>query len=73
MKLAKTGKKKTGKFGQGKYTIVQNIVALQHVGPMWIQVCIRHSGVYRGHYRYVKGRLFVSYKSYFVLLKYMIG
>ena len=30
---------------------------------MWIQVCIGHSGVYRGHYRPrdVKGRLFVSY------------
>ena len=28
---------------------------------MWIQVCIEHSGVYRGHYRDVKGRLFVSY------------
>ena len=33
----------------------------------------RHSGVYRGHYRDVNGRLFVSYKSYLVLLKYMIG
>ena len=40
---------------------------------MWIQVCIGHSGVYRGHYRDVKGRLFVSYKSYLVRLKYMIG
>ena len=40
---------------------------------MWIQLCIGHSGVYRGHYRDVKGRLFVSYKSYLVLLKYMIG
>ena len=40
---------------------------------MWIQVCIGHSGVYRGPYRDVKGRLFVSYKSYLVLLKYMIG
>ena len=40
---------------------------------MWIQVCIRHSEVYRGHYGDVKGRLFVSHKSYFVLLKYMIG
>ena len=39
---------------------------------MWIQVCIRHSGVYRGHYGDVKGRLFVSYKSYLVLFKYMI-
>ena len=39
----------------------------------WIQVCIGHSGVYRGHYGDVKGRLFVSYKSYLVLLKYMIG
>ena len=27
---------------------------------MWIQLCIGHSGVYRGHYRDVKGRLFVS-------------
>ena len=26
---------------------------------MWIQVCIGHSGVYRGHYGDVKGRLFV--------------
>ena len=33
---------------------------------MWIQVCIGHSGVYRGHYRDVKGRLFVSYKLYLV-------
>ena len=49
---------------------MQNLVALQHV---WIQVCIGHSGVYRGHYRDVKGRLFVSYESYLVLLKYMIG
>ena len=40
---------------------------------MWIQVCIRHSEVYRGHYGDVKGRLFVSYKSYSVLLKCMIG
>ena len=32
-----------------KYTIVQNIVAFQH-DCMWIQVCIGHSGVYRGHY-----------------------
>ena len=40
---------------------------------MWIQLRIGHSGVYRGHYRDVKGRLFVSYKSYLVLLKYMIG
>ena len=40
---------------------------------MWIQVCIGHSGVYRGHYRDVKGRLFVSYNSYLVLLKYIIG
>ena len=31
--------KKTGKFDQGKYTVVQNLVALQHV-----------CGVYRGHY-----------------------
>ena len=40
---------------------------------MWIQVCIGHSGVHRGHYGDVKGRLFISYKSYLVLLKYMIG
>ena len=40
---------------------------------MWIQVCIRHSGVYRGHYKDVKGRLFVSYESYFGALKYMTG
>ena len=40
---------------------------------MWIQVCIRYSGVYRGYYRNVKGRLFVSYESYLVLLKYMPG
>ena len=39
----------------------------------WIQVYIGHSGVFRGHYGDVKGRLFVSYKSYLVLLKYMIG
>ena len=31
---------------------------------MWIQLCIGHSGVYRGHYRDVKGRLFASYESY---------
>ena len=40
---------------------------------MWIELCIGHSGVYRGHYRDVKGRLFVSYESYLVLLKYMTG
>ena len=40
---------------------------------LWIQVCIGHSGVYRGHCGDVKGRLFVRYKSYLVLLKYMIG
>ena len=40
---------------------------------LWIEVCIGHSGVYRGHCGDVKGRLFVSYKSYLVLLKYMIG
>ena len=40
---------------------------------MWIQVCIGHKGVYRGHYRDVKGRLFLRYNSYLVLLKYMIG
>ena len=37
--------KKSGKFGQGYYTIVHNLVALQHV----LQVCIGHPGVYRGH------------------------
>ena len=37
----------------------------------WIQLSIGHSGVYRGHYRDVKGRLFVSYESYVILLKYM--
>ena len=30
----------------------------------------KHSG---GHYSDVKGRLFVSYQSYLVLLKYMTG
>ena len=40
---------------------------------MWIHLCIGHSGVYRGHYGHVKGRLFISYKSYLVLLKYMIS
>ena len=40
---------------------------------MWIQVWIGYSGVYREHYRDVKGRLFVSYESYLVLLKYMTG
>ena len=35
---------------------------------MWIQVCIGHSGVYRVHYGDVKGRLFVNYKSFLVLL-----
>ena len=40
---------------------------------LWIQVCIGHSGVYRGHCGDVKGRLFLRYKSYLVLLKYMIG
>ena len=43
-------RRKTGKFGQGIYTIVQNLVTLQ--------VCIGHSGLYRGHYGDVKGRLF---------------
>ena len=33
---------------------------------MWIPVCIGHSGVYRGHYSDVKGRLFVSYESYLI-------
>ena len=40
---------------------------------MWIQLCIGHSGVYSGHYRDVKCRLFVSYESYLLLLKYMTG
>ena len=40
---------------------------------MWIQVCIGHSGVDGGHDRDFKGRLFFSYKSYLVLLKYFIG
>ena len=40
---------------------------------MWIQVCIGHSGVYRGHYRDFKGSLSFSYESYLVLLKYMKG
>ena len=40
---------------------------------MWIHICIGHSGVYRENYGDVKGRLFVSYKSYLMLLKYMIG
>ena len=66
-----TGKKKTGKFGHGR---IHNCVESSDITVcMWIQVCIRLSGVYRGHYRDVKGRLFVSYKSYLVLLKYMIG
>ena len=60
-----TGKKKTDKFSQGNYTDSSGITAC-----MWIQVCIGHSGVY---YRNVSGRLFVSYKSYLVFLKYMIG
>ena len=64
--------KETGKFGQGIYTIVQNLVTLQHVYTC-IQLCIGHSGVYRGHYRDVKGRLFVSYESYLVPLKCMTG
>ena len=38
---------------------------------MWIQVCIGHSGVYRGHYGDVKGRLFVSYVSYLVIHYYI--
>ena len=36
-------------------------------------MCIEHSGVYRGHYKTVNGRLFVSCESYVVLLKYMTG
>ena len=40
---------------------------------MWIEVCIGHSGVHRGHYGDVKRRLFFSYESYLVLLKYMTG
>ena len=44
-----------------------------NTASMWIQVCIGHSGVYREHYRDVKGRLFGIYESYLVLLKYMIG
>ena len=39
----------------------------------WIQLCIGHSGIYRGHYKDVKCRLFVSYESYLVLFKYMTG
>ena len=40
---------------------------------MWIQLCIGHSGVYTEHYMEVKGRIFVSYESYLVLLEYMTG
>ena len=40
---------------------------------IWIQPCIEDSGVYRGHYRNVKGRSFVSYESYLVPLKYVTG
>ena len=40
---------------------------------MCIQLCIGHSGVYRGPYREVQGRLSVSYESYVVLSKYMAG
>ena len=40
---------------------------------MWMQVCKRYSEVYKGHYRNVKGMLFVSYESYLVLLRYMSG
>ena len=66
-----TGKKKTGKFGQEKiHNCAESSGITAHV---WTQVCIGHSRVYRGHYRDVKGRLFVSYKSYLVLLKNMIG
>ena len=39
---------------------------------MWVQLCIGHSGVYRGHYMDVKGRLIVSYESYLVLMKYIM-
>ena len=40
-------------------------------GLCTMTICIGHSRVYIGKYREVKGRLFVSYESYVVLLKYM--
>ena len=40
---------------------------------MWVQLCIGHSGVYRVHYRMVKGRLFVCYESFLVVLKGVTG
>ena len=66
-----TVKKKIGKFGQGKKHNCAESSGI--TSCMWIQVCIGHSGVYRGHYRDVKGRLCVSFKSYLVFLQYMIG
>ena len=40
---------------------------------MWVQLCIGHSGVHRGQYRQVKGRLFACCKSFLVLLKNVIA
>ena len=40
---------------------------------IWKQVYILHSGVYRRHYRDDKGKLFVSYESYLVVLKHIRG
>ena len=63
-----------------QYTIVHKLCRIHNCvesrgirACIWIQVCVGHLGVYRGHDRDVKGRSFVSYKSYLVLLKYMIG
>ena len=63
----------TDKFGQAIYTVVQNLVRLliTECTCRPVQLCIGYSGVYIGHYRDVKGRLFVSYEPYLVLLKYM--
>ena len=61
-----TGREENGQVWSGK---IHNCAE----SSMWIHICIGHSGVYRGYFGDVKGRLFVSYKSHLVLLKYMIG
>ena len=49
---------------------IHNCAESSDITCMWIQVCIGHSEVHRGHYRDVKRRLLVSYESCLVLLKY---
>ena len=59
-------------IGQGIYALVQNPVTLQHVCGYNYPYDI-HEYTEDTIYRDVKGRSFVSYESYLVLLKYMTG